>query len=1142
MSRNKDYEMAIKIAGEIEKSFYESTRLTKKELREIAKQAALSAKAAEETSGSLTNSIQKGLKDAEPAFTGLENAAKASFKAIAAAATTTGVAIGAGLYASIGIGSEFESAFAGVKKTVTASDKELAQMREEIRQMAKEMPSTAAELSEIAEAAGQLDIHPENIVEFTETMANMEVATNLARDAAATNFAQFANIVDMPQDKFDELGSSVVALGNNMAATESDIVSMGMKIAAAGDQVQLSEADIMGYAASLSSVGIEAEAGGSAFSKLLVNMQLAAETGKNLEQYAKVAGKTGQEFKQAFQEDASTAINAFLSGLNDTERNGKSAIAVLTDMGITEVRLRDTLLRAANASDLFENALGISNDAWEENMALANEAAQYYATFENQCNITENKLKDIGISVYDDLRPGLTEAMMLANDFIDSMAGQEDVIGKMIDSAVESMPTMVREVKKAGNALGEFAEPFLTVGKWLAENPEVIVGAVTGIGTALATYKIASGVMSIVSALSSLPTTGWAIMGIAGVAAVITGIGASVKKSAAEAKKANLDKHFGNIALSMKDIQEAASYIIKNESLEKVQESFNALSELDGISDEINDATEAINKMNWKGSLGMEFTDQEKQEYQSQVETLVQSTQDYLNQQQYAVTLSVTALLGDDLENTNIVTELNEFYADKQQELADLGTDLNNVITDAFQDGLLDIPEIKEIQELQQDIAHIKSVFAESKFDAGLDLIGTKYSGQSLDADSFQNLQAEIQSQVDDAMTAYDENYVEAISAYRMLLSEGEISEEAFKAEADRLRNAYLQQKMDVQAKAVSYQIDAISQAYGDELSGLLNQLDEETNSQLSYLLEYNVDTGGLQSTQLDFLPDYIWDGIEIDKTTRGALEDLVEQMQPALVQMEELEQQYKDAGLAVPEALREGLYDVRTISALTGDMDALWGVIEYAAGSEEYQDAITALVDAGVYLPEPIAEAIEQNQYKIDDAVAQSAQETQAAYAMLFGQKEFNIPINYRIVTDVDSSSAQPYYKNLAQEYIVNTGHKEGGIFTKPHVAWFAEEGMEAAIPIDGSSHAIELWQKTGELLGIKGLDEESLLETDTGDSAYYDESESSPQFYYSPTLQFYGEAPSREDIESILETEQEKFARMMEQYLKNNRRVKFS
>ena len=440
-----------------------------------------------------------------------------------------------------------------MEKTVNASSRELEQLREDIREMSKEIPVSAADIAAIAESAGQLGIQTGNIAEFSRTMANLAEATNLTSEEGASQFAQFANITGMAQDKFDELGSTVVALGNSMATTEADIVNMGMRIAAAGTQVGMSQDQIMAYSAALSSVGIEAEAGGTAFSKLLTNLQMAAETGQKLEDYARVAGMTGQEFREAFEEDAAGAVNEFLSGLNNTEQNGKSAIAVLDEMGLKEVRLRDTLLRASGAGELMADAVRTANTAWEENTALANEAAKRNATVESQLAMTGHKVTDLGISIYDDLRPGILTAIEVGNEFIDSLAGQEDALGNMIDDAVDKMPTMIREAKEAGEAVADFAEPFLAVGGWLADNPGLIVGTVTGVGSALAAYKVAGGIASLASSLASLGPAGAVILGLGGVAGVITGIGTAVKRNAAEAKKANLDAHFGDIALSLQE-------------------------------------------------------------------------------------------------------------------------------------------------------------------------------------------------------------------------------------------------------------------------------------------------------------------------------------------------------------------------------------------------------------------------------------------------------------------------------------------------------------------------------------------------------------------------------------------------------------
>lgn len=1130
MANSKEYELAIKIAGEIEKSFYNSTKLTKKELSEIARQAAKTSGAAAESSGTIAQSFAKSLKDSEPAFSGMEKVAKASFKAISVAAAATGAAVAAGIGATISAGSEFESSFAGVKKTVNATDEELAQMRNEIREMAKDMPTSAAGLSEIAESAGQLGIQTKNITSFARTMANLEVATNLTREEGASEFAKFANITEMSQENFENLGSSVVALGNNMATTEADIMAMGMRIAAAGSQVKLSQAQIMGYSAALSSVGIEAEAGGSAFSKLLVNLQMAVETGKGLASYSQVAGMTGEEFKRAFQDDAAVAVNAFLKGLNDTERNGKSAIAILDDMGLTEVRLRDTLLRAANASDLFEDALKTSSDAWKENTALTKEAEQRYATFESQCDILGNKVTDVGISLYDDMRPGLTEVIGLVNDFIDGMAGQEDAVGDFIESATKKLPTMVRQTKEAGQALKDFAEPFLAVGGWLADNPGVIVSTIAGVGTALTTYKVASGIASLAASLGALGPAGIGIMAVGGTAAVIAGIGIAVKKSAAEAKRANLDRHFGDISLSMQELQDTAAYIVKSKSLDKVRQSLEAMDELDGIADQIEAATEEIDKMNWKVSIGMELTDTEKESYQDQIRTFLEQTHGFVEQQQYAVTMSVGTLVGDDLEGSNIVTQLNQFYSDKQGELADLGTQLNQTVTDAFQDGLLDIDEVEEISRLQEQIANIRSALAGSDFEAGLDLIATKYGGKQLDADSFQNLQAEVQSQMDEAMASYDEAYKTSMSQLHMMRTEGGWSQQQYDSAATEVNAGYLQQKADLQARAVQFQMDTIKQAYGAEWDSMVEQLKQTTGERLGDSL-MSAQAGG-NNDLLNYVPEGIVKEMkgQVDRSTRDALGALYEQMQPLLQQMEETADQYRQAGKTVPESIQQGIADTSALGGLSGNAEALWGIVGQTAESEEYQSMITQIQDAGGYVPEQIAQAISDNQGVIDDAVRTTYANTQEMINQTFGDGGLSIPLNLLTA---------PKSKESTKSSV--PGHAEGGIFDRPHIAWFAEKGPEAAIPLDGSRNAISLWEKTGELLGMNGLTGGGQPMAAGVEQAVASGS-GSVQIEYRPTLQFYGSAPSREDLESALETDREKFTRQMEQWLKDNRRFSFS
>ena len=162
----------------------------------------------------------------------------------------------------IDAGISFESAFAGVRKTINASEEEFAVLKSDILDMSTRVASSADDIASVMEMAGQLGIANENLTDFTETMIRLGDSTNMGAGEAAETLARFQNITGMSQKDFEKLGSTLVALGNNYATTEGEIMTMALRLAGAGTQVGMSETDILGLATALSSVGIEAEMGG----------------------------------------------------------------------------------------------------------------------------------------------------------------------------------------------------------------------------------------------------------------------------------------------------------------------------------------------------------------------------------------------------------------------------------------------------------------------------------------------------------------------------------------------------------------------------------------------------------------------------------------------------------------------------------------------------------------------------------------------------------------------------------------------------------------------------------------------------------------------------------------------------------------
>lgn len=418
-------------------------------------------------------------------------------------------------------GIDFENAFSGVQKTVNGTEKQMKDLRAGIRGMATEMPESVEEIAGIAEAAGQLGIKADSITDFTRTMAQLGETTNLSSESAAASLAEFADITGMSQGNFGKLGSVVVALGDNLDTTEESLVEMSAYIAGAGSQIGMTESQIMSFSGALSSAGIEAEAGGAAFSALFSEMSLSvANGGDSLKKFADVAGMSSAEFKEAFEKDAAGAVVSFIQGLDEVGRSGGSTAKVLDDMKLSDAGVRDVLLEAAGASDQFSRAVEIGNQAWEENTALTKKAESGYETMESQMSMIQNKFNDIGIAVYDDVSKPIAKGLASANKHLDKFMGKiekggiKSIVPDEVLNGIKNLGSIAKTVSGGGIKV-------LSQGiKGLADNLDVAVPLAAGLFTAFKGY---AAVKTVVSTFRDMQTT------MEGASAGMTLLGTAIK-------------------------------------------------------------------------------------------------------------------------------------------------------------------------------------------------------------------------------------------------------------------------------------------------------------------------------------------------------------------------------------------------------------------------------------------------------------------------------------------------------------------------------------------------------------------------------------------------------------------------------------
>lgn len=322
-------------------------------------------------------------------------------------------AAGAAITGALGLSGNaamtWESAFIGVQKTVDATAEEFAALEKGIIDLSMEIPVAANELAGLAEIGGQMGVPTENLLEFTKTIAILGETTNLAGEEGAAMLAQFANIAQVPQGQYSNLAAAIVDLGNAGTSTEAEILAMGLRIAGAGSIAGMSAGDILGFSNALVGVGIEAQAGGTAMSKMIIEIASAvAKGGSAVDKFAKVAGLSSQEFIKAFKDDPAQAIALFVQGLAKIKDEGGNLFGVLAQLGIKEAILRDVMMRATQAADDMASSVKLGNSAFEENNAHLVEAEKRFASTESQITSFKNSVTALAIEIGNALLPGIT--------------------------------------------------------------------------------------------------------------------------------------------------------------------------------------------------------------------------------------------------------------------------------------------------------------------------------------------------------------------------------------------------------------------------------------------------------------------------------------------------------------------------------------------------------------------------------------------------------------------------------------------------------------------------------------------------------------------------------------------------------------
>lgn len=1108
--------------------------------------------------GKVAASFGNSVQNVNSGFDSMTNMAKSAAKMIAGAFAA--VKVGQFVTDAVEVYSEFEQSMANTAATANATRAEYEQLEAAAREMGKATTKTAAEASD---ALGYMMLAGWNV---NDAISGLEPVLRLSE---ATQM-DLATCSDLVTDSMSALGLSVddltgyldiCTMANNKANTSAEalmeaFIGCGGTARTAGANLN-DTATALGILANNGKKGAEA---GTALNSMLVRMTSKDVAINAMKELGVAVFDDAGEFR-GLQVVLSETQKA-LSNLTAEEQASYMSKIAGTNYYTEMSYLLDAVSEKADGTATAWDSLSASLD--DSDGALMNMANTVTDTLQGAFARLDSAADDAKISLADAFSDDLKGMINGLAEFIPTLTQ------KFIDFSTKAGPKISKAFKTIQKGAGDAWKVISNIGGWILDNFDAVQVAIVGIGSAIAAYKVINGIIGMVNAFKSMSlvlTNPWLLV-LVGVAAAIVGIATAIKTAEKQAAKSNLAEHFGDIALSMEEISEAADYLIRTEGLTKVEESLAAFGELDGIADSMQDSINAINKMNWKVSIGMELSADEQDSYKAEIENYIAQAQAYVEQERYALDIGFSAMSDLDPDESNAVDKIRQFYENKQGELSELGVKLSDAVTEAFADGFLDIDEANKIAELQAQMANIEKALATSDFDAQLKVMELQYSGAELDAESFQALQEELAAQTEAAAASFEESLQKNLAAAKVTFDGGGMNLEEYNTAVNAFYEEYLSAVSELEGKSLDFQINTIMQQYSDDVDAFRENMNE-------VMAEFSDDAYSWDWTErpdimMDAMVQSLYDN-DISKDTKQAIAMLLESMQPSVEQMEALKKQYEDLGMEIPKSIQETLANADLLGAMTaydklwgtgGDVESVWKVAQgYIVNEADYEEIEQTLRGYGWELPEAVAEELETAQTEtlapaIDGMYAYSNDYLNEQFSQGFDvSTDVNVTLN-SIITN--AAAAAINIATAAANAAKSTGaaagiggHAEGGIFDRPHVAWFAEDGPEAAIPLDGSSNAISLWERVGKLLGVfdggtaAGQGEElyngvTNYQT-TNDNSASDESTDSRQFVFSPQIEIKGNA-SREDVEEALNISMEQFRELMEQYIAEKARVSFA
>lgn len=1130
MAGRTEYELAVKIIGLMDNSFGQSMNLTKTQIKKLAKTAAASVG----DTVTFQQSMEKAGPAIDKAWNGVTRAAKVGAAAIAAAGAA---AIAAGK-AAVDTGSEFEKAMSSWKATASATDAEYREARDAAMEWGRSTTKTASESANALEYMALAGWSVKDSIAALPGVLRLSEATNLdlarTSDLVTDSMAATGEQIGENGKELERFLDIAAQANNSSNQTAEQLMEAWIKTGGILSNLNVDISESATALGILANRGIKAEEAGTKFKAIMTNLttgsgeagKMIAKLGVNaFDSKGKFVGlrnlleQVNEKTKNLTEEERNAAFAALggkrhVDGLNDLMQGLNN----LTKEGVSEWEALEKKL--TNASGALEKMANTKMDNLWGDMKILHSA-----------------MDDVKIRIYEGMRVPLRDAAK-------EMTGLIYGAGDLADKLQYSYPTLKRNLKELTESAGGLMNVLGGAAGFAINNPQAVLSPAAGAVASIATLKgIRSandalfGKKGLITAIRAISASGGGkiLLGITVAAGAIAAIKTAKDIYDFQQKEKSLLAHFGTMQLNSEELDKLSERILGEEGIRQAEELEQQMEKIRKGSSRLEEANQTYQKLSWKVKLGVELSEEEKEEMKRAIDSMVQLVNQYVEDKQYAVHLSTQFLFGDSPVGTDIEEGVNDAFSAIQGELTEQSKLLGDAMAAALEDGMIDLDEQKLIDSYVGSIAKIRQRIEESEQEAKFQRIEREY-GSALTKDSYENLKEKLNSQAKEANLTIDQGTETTLQGLRLSLETGKLSNEEYNEAVKKTVLAGEYRKSTNNSRAAIFNTSSISAAYGKEESEAARRINEGFRNEIEEMyagLEYAKTSPAFAKSMMD--PEYfkkVFGLNKIPKATKDAIKEIWDRegFENLLADREKLHA----AGYEIGEEMQQGIHDSAVQGAMAGNRYAIWELMrEETKNNPKYRKILQEIKNQGFELPKTLGEAIIENSGETLKSIDQLVGLLNGYIHTAFSEPFYTsgrVRVQWQTENTFSSSVSPNRMSN--EEYSVwrrelDQGkirkHAKGGVVDSPELSWIGEGGdREYVIPINRSPRSMALLEAAQRDLQTVGAG------TGRGSSEYI----------FSPQIIVQGNA-DREIITEVMHDSERSFRESMEAYERERFRI---